>query len=88
MKRLSLSTLGLVALLGFSTIGCEAEVEDTGRLPDVDTTVDPGELPDVDIQTPNVDVDTEPKTINVPDVDVEMPDDEPVTTPADDDGTN
>ncbi len=58
----------IVPVFAMLIAGCDVDVEDTGRLPDVD--VEGGELPDVDVTTPDIDVGTEKMEITVPDIDV------------------
>jgi hypothetical protein len=60
-------------LMSISAIGCDVDVKEEGRAPDVDVAVDPGKVPDVDVRGPDVDVGTEKKEITVPDVDVDIP---------------
>lgn len=63
--------LSAMCLLGLATgvAGCDVDVNDPGKLPDVD--VEGGEAPDVDVTPPDVDIGTEEKEITVPDVDVD-----------------
>lgn len=58
---------------------CDVEVEDPGKLPDVDVDADPGRLPDVnvDAKVPDVDVEMKKKEVTVPDVDIDMEGDDP-----------
>lgn len=81
--------LAAVSLM-FTQLGCDVDVQDEGKLPDVDVQTEPGRLPDVDvdgpeidvegeertIEVPDVDIDTEEKTITVPDVDIDIPEEE------------
>lgn len=60
-----------VATLGLLLAGCDVDVKDEGKMPDVD--VKEGRMPDVDVTGPDVDVETKEKTITVPDVDVDVP---------------
>jgi hypothetical protein len=60
-------------LLTISAVGCDVDVKEEGRAPDVDVSVDPGKLPDVDVRGPDVDVGTKKKEITVPDVKVDIP---------------
>ncbi len=60
-------------LMSISAVGCDVDVKEEGRAPDVDVSVDPGKLPDVDVRGPDVDVGTKEKVITVPDVDVDIP---------------
>jgi len=71
----------VAALLAFAIAGCRADVEDEGRLPDVEVN-DPGELPEVDIDPANVEVSTDTQEIRLgddtmkvltPDVDIGPP---------------
>ena len=55
--------------LALGIVGCDVDVEDTGKLPEVE--VKEGELPDVDVTTPDVEVGTEEKQVTVPDIDVD-----------------
>ncbi|MCA9219117.1 MAG: hypothetical protein KDA71_02255 [Planctomycetales bacterium] len=57
--------------LGFVLAGCDVDVKDPGKAPDVDVQTEPGRMPDVDVQTPDVDVHTEERQMTVPDVDVQ-----------------
>ena len=74
------------AFLGLALVmccGCDVDVKDKGKLPQV--SVEPGRLPDVDVRGPEVNVGTqqkevtvpvvrtEKKTITVPDIDVKIP---------------
>jgi hypothetical protein len=56
-----------------TAIGCDVDVKEEGRAPDVDVAVDPGKAPDVEVRGPDVDLGTEKKEITVPDVDVDVP---------------
>lgn len=60
-------------LMSISAVGCDVDVKEEGRAPDVDVSVDPGKLPDVAVRGPDVDVGTKEKVITVPDVDVDIP---------------
>lgn len=64
-----------VPLLSFILMGCTAEVEDPGEMPEVE--MESGEAPEVDVDTPEVEVEEEtvdvPDEVTVPDVDVEAP---------------
>ena len=71
MKRCLMLVLGAVLTIG--SVGCDVDVKEEGRAPDVDVAVDPGKLPEVDARGPDVDVGTEKKEITVPDVDVDVP---------------
>jgi hypothetical protein len=72
--------------------GCDVDVEDKGKLPDVDVKGDAGQLPKYDVEKtqegrlPDVDVDAEPG--RMPKVDVQGPDvdvgTKPVTVPVPD----
>lgn len=71
---MSMSTRRLMSvifsgLFVIGLVGCDVDVKDEGKLPDVD--VKGGEMPDVDVETPDVDVHAEEKEVTVPDVDVE-----------------
>lgn len=76
------SRIASALLLGGSMalMGCDVDVEDEGKLPEVDVDAEPGELPDVDVRGPDVEVDSEQKEIEVPDVDVET-EKETITVP-------
>ena len=54
-----------------SLLGCDVDVKDEGKLPDVDVQVEPGRAPDVEVRGPDVDVHTEEREVTVPDVDVD-----------------
>jgi len=69
----SYSALFVAGLISVSAVGCDVDVKEEGRAPDVDVAVDPGKLPDVDVRGPDVDVGTKKKEITVPDVDVDVP---------------
>ena len=58
---------GIVAV---GLVGCDVDVKDTGKLPDVDIDAEPGEMPEVDVRGPDVEVGTEEKQVTVPDVDI------------------
>lgn len=87
--RVGLLLTSLVATCVLAA-GCDVDVEDEGRLPDVDVEATPGEMPDVDVRgpdvdahmeekkvtVPDVDVHTEEETISVPDIDVDFPDED------------
>jgi hypothetical protein len=60
-------------LFSVAAIGCDVDVKEEGRAPDVDVAVDPGKAPDVEVRGPDVDLGTEKKEITVPDVDVDVP---------------
>src|SRR5688572_21343928 len=69
MKGTSLiSVVALMAVCSFS--GCDVDVKDPGKAPDVDVSVQPGRAPDVEIRGPDVDVSTKEKEVTVPDVDI------------------
>ena len=69
MKRLFAAiVLGLIPL----SVGCDVDVKDKGKAPDVDVSVEPGRVPDVDVRGPDVDVTTKEKEVTVPDVDVDV----------------
>lgn len=67
-KQTLLATI-TAGLCGIGIVGCDVDVEDEGKLPDVE--VEPGKMPDVDVRGPDVDVDMEKKEVEVPDVDVD-----------------
>ena len=54
--------------LALGAVGCTAEVEDEGELPEVN--VEGGEAPAVDVDPVDVDVSQDTQTIVTPDVDV------------------
>ena len=64
--------LALFGGLAVSLAGCDVDVQDPGKAPEVDVDVDaePGRAPDVDVAGPDVDVNSKEKTVTVPDVDV------------------
>lgn len=90
MNTTSRLTLIAISMSAVFLSACDADVEEPGRLPEVEIEVTEGKLPEVDIETaeitvgekevdvtvPDVDVEMEEKTITVPDVDVKMPNDE------------
>jgi hypothetical protein len=63
-----------IPLAALSLAGCDVDVQDPGKAPDVDADVhvEPGRAPDIDVTPPDVDVHTEEHTIKVPDVDVDV----------------
>lgn len=75
------------------SVGCDVDVKDPGKLPDVDMQVEKGRVPDVDVRGPDVDVkmeerevtvpdvELEKKTITVPDVDINAPNENDSTSP-------
>lgn len=67
MKSLTLALLSCAAI-GFA--GCDVDVEDEGKMPDVDMQVEEGRAPDLDVTGPDVDVHTEERQVEVPDIDV------------------
>lgn len=66
--RMLLSWL-LVPATALILAGCDVDVEEEGKMPDVD--VEEGEMPEADVEGPDVDVETDKEKIEVPDVDVE-----------------
>jgi hypothetical protein len=64
----TLKLLGIAGALTIGIAGCDVDVEDEGKLPEVD--VEEGRMPDVDVEAPEVDVDTENVEVPVPDVDI------------------
>ena len=72
MKTLSLAKV-VVAVSVLTLAGCDADVKDPGRAPDVDVSVEGGRVPDVDVRTPDVDISTKKKEVTVPDVKVDIP---------------
>ncbi len=73
-----LLAISVAPFLALAIVGCDVDVEDKGKLPDVD--VEGGEAPELDVRGPDVDVEAEKETIEVPDVDVETEEKE-VTVP-------
>lgn len=69
MRRLGLAGVFILGVT-LPLVGCDMDVEDEGRLPDVDVDATPGELPEVDVEGPDIDVDSERKQVEVPDVDI------------------
>ena len=67
----------LTCLLALS-LGCDVDIKDKGKLPDVD--VQPGRMPDVEVRGPDVDVHMEDKKVTVPDIDISTKE-ETVTVP-------
>lgn len=76
MKRLTLFSMALFSCFTFA--GCDVDVKDEGKMPEVE--VKEGEMPDVDVRGPDVDVEMEEEEVSVPDVDVKM-EKEKVTVP-------
>lgn len=74
--------LSLATAAGLFLAGCDVDVQDSGKAPDLDVDVqgDPGRAPDVDVTGPEVDVQQKEKTIDVPDVDVKTKE-ETITVP-------
>lgn len=62
-----LMTMAALAL-SLGAVACTAEVEDEGKLPDVE--VKGGEMPQVDVDPAKVEVGTDTQTVVTPDVDV------------------
>ena len=62
-----LMTVAAMAL-SLGAVACTAEVEEEGKMPDVD--VQGGEMPKVDVDPANVEVSTDTQTVITPDVDV------------------
>lgn len=62
--------LMLTAALALSVgaVACTAEVEEEGKMPEVE--VKGGEMPSVDVDPANVEVGTDTQTVVTPDVDV------------------
>jgi hypothetical protein len=59
--------LGILACT-LAAMGCDVDVKDEGKLPEVD--VKAGRMPDVDVRGPDVDVRMEEKKVTVPDIDI------------------
>jgi hypothetical protein len=57
-----------LAFLLTSISGCDVDVKDEGKLPEVE--VKDGRLPDVEVRGPDVDVEMKDKKVTVPDVDI------------------
>lgn len=66
MLRRLMTVAALVMSLG--AVACTAEVEEEGKMPDVD--VQGGEMPQVDVDPANVEVSTDTQTVVTPDVDI------------------
>ncbi|HEX6912413.1 MAG TPA: hypothetical protein VF142_18555 [Longimicrobium sp.] len=66
MLRRVMAVAALALSLG--AMACTAEVEEEGKMPDVD--VQGGEMPRVDVDPANVEVSTDTQTVVTPDVDV------------------
>lgn len=78
MKRLTSLIAG--GLLCFGLVGCDVDVAEEGKMPDVE--VREGEMPDVDVHGPEVE--TGEKQVTVPTVDIDVPEEhenEPVNEP-------
>lgn len=69
-KQIALTIPALLIMLA----GCDVDVEDKGKLPEVD--VKEGRMPDVDVRGPDVDVKTDTVEVPVPDVDIDLPKEE------------
>jgi hypothetical protein len=71
-------TLIAASSLLIGLAGCDVEVEEEGRLPEMDVQTEPGQLPEYDVQQtqegrlPDVNVDAQGG--NLPEVDVQTPD--------------
>lgn len=72
MKHKGFAILAAGAL-AVGLAGCDVDVEDKGKMPDVDVDVEEGRMPDVDVRGPEVDVETKEVPVTVPDVDVRLP---------------
>ena len=66
MLRRVMAVAALALSLG--AMACTAEVEEEGKMPDVD--VQGGEMPKVDVDPATVEVGTDTQTVITPDVDV------------------
>ncbi|HEU0300202.1 MAG TPA: hypothetical protein VFR37_12125 [Longimicrobium sp.] len=66
MLRRLMTVAALAMSLG--AVACTAEVEEEGKMPDVD--VQGGEMPRVDVDPANVEVSTDTQTVVTPDVDI------------------
>ena len=66
MLRRMMAVAALALSLG--AMACTAEVEEEGKMPDVD--VQGGEMPKVDVDPANVEVSSDTQTVITPDVDV------------------
>ncbi|MBL9081427.1 MAG: hypothetical protein JNL96_04495 [Planctomycetaceae bacterium] len=51
-----------------TAVGCDVDVKDPGKAPEVHVT--PGRAPDVDVRGPDVDINSKQKEVTVPDVDI------------------
>ena len=71
MKKLF--SLLLVPALSLALVGCDVDVTEEGRLPDLDVDVEgtAGEMPELDVRGPEVTTGT--KTVEVPTIDVDIP---------------
>lgn len=67
-----------IPVLAASLFACDFDVEDEGRLPDVDMDYEPGRAPDVDVRGPDVEVEEE--QITVPELDVDLPEEDDPNT--------
>lgn len=67
MRSMKIAAMAFAVLLAGAA--CTAEVEEEGKLPDVD--VQGGEAPQIDVDPANVNVGTDTNTVVTPDVDVE-----------------
>lgn len=65
----SFTSLVAGGLLCCGLVGCDVDVSEEGRMPDVE--VREGEMPDVDVHGP--DVETGEKEVTVPTVDIDAP---------------
>jgi len=65
-----IAMLGLAIPLTLAVTGCDVDVKEEGRMPNVD--VDPGKAPDLEVHGPDVDMGTKEKDITVPDVDIDV----------------
>ena len=69
MRKLAVLFCGLA---GLALAGCDVDVKDKGKAPNVDVNVEPGRAPDIDVRGPDIDVGTKEKEVTVPDVDVDI----------------
>lgn len=60
----------LAPIVGFAFVGCDVDVKDPGKVPEINVETEEGRMPDVDVRGPEVDVKTREKEVTVPDIDV------------------
>lgn len=69
MRNRTWMLAGLLAA-GMAVGACTAEVEEAGKAPDVDVSVDPGQMPNVDVDPAKVEVGTDTQQVVTPEVNV------------------